>query len=163
MKFAIVAPATNAPALSGGSRSASSVQPSAACFDRRRRRRHHVQRAVLIPGGGQPVRRHRHRQRAAVDEAEVAAAGDGDRGRRAEPVELIEDVVGGAAVRRQRTAEPGQRGDGGGIGRDPAIAGGLAVADAAAGGVEQQGRRGKTLPRGARVALSCFSCERVAA
>ena len=40
---------------------------------------------------------------------------------------------------RQRTGEPGQRGDGGGIGRDPAIAGGLAVADAAAGGVEQQG------------------------
>ena len=78
-------------------------------LDRRRRRRHHVQRAVLIPGRGQPVRRDGHRQRAAVDEAEVAAARHRDRGRRAEAVELIEDVVAGrgrgrAAAGRSRPA-----------------------------------------------------------
>ena len=157
VKLAIVAPTTKAPPLPA--REVQRVERPAQRrrLDRRRRRRHHVERAVLIPGRGQPVRGDGHRQRTAVDEAEVAAAGHRDRGRRAEPVDLIEDVDAGrgrgrAARRRSRPAPA----VGGGLGGDAAIGGGFAVADAAVGGVEEQSGGGKRFRAGLRVALSCF-------
>ena len=163
VKLAIVAPTTNAPALSAGRLERLERPAQRRRLDRGRRRRHHVERAVLIPGRGQPVRRHGDRQRAAVDEAEVAAARHRDRGRRADAVDLVEDVAGLAAVVGQRAAEGGQRGEGGGVGSDATAGDGLAVADAAPGGVEQQAGARKTLPLGGSSAIVCSSWQRVAA
>jgi hypothetical protein len=128
--------------------------PQRHLLQRRGCRRHHMERAVLIPGRGQPVRGDGDRQRAAVDEAEVATARHRDRGRRAEAIELLKHLARVAPVLGQGPAEPGQRGDGGGLGGDAAIGERLAVADAASGGVEQQAGGGKRFhPSGSSVIL----------
>ena len=64
--------------------------------------RHDVQPGVLVPGGGQPVRGERRRQRAAGHEAEVARPGGGDEpglGRRGQ---RLEHLHSGRAGVRQR-------------------------------------------------------------
>src|SRR5262249_50013610 len=60
---------------------------------------------VLVPGAGQPVRGEGGRERAAVDEAEVASAGVHNRGRRADFVEQRHHRAGIARSLRQRPAE----------------------------------------------------------
>src|SRR5207249_10088098 len=66
------------------------------------RRPARVQPCVLVPGGGQPVRRERRRDGAADDESEVSAARDPDDPELARSCELLDYRYGIGGILRQR-------------------------------------------------------------
>ena len=75
--------------------------------------RHDREGGVLVPRGGEDVRRVRGGEDGAVDEAEVAAAGGGDGGGGADAVEQLERGGGVGGPSGEGFVEGGERRDGG--------------------------------------------------
>ena len=97
-------------------------QPSRRDFLQRcRKRRDHVDARVLVPGGHQPVRRQRHRQRAPDDEAEVARRRTRGSAAFCLCSEQVEDCEGVLAVRRSWCVERGDHLLTAGLGADEAL------------------------------------------